>query len=326
MPARHVWSISIALAILFALVLTGAPARADDATADALITRGIELRETGKDDEALVLFRQAYAKSPTSRARAQVALAEQALGLWVNAEADLLGALADTEDPWIAKHRSALDGALAIVRRRLGSLEVRGNEGAEVFLDGVRLGALPATGFRVEAGTRRLDVRLAGYHASTRTVEVPASGVARETVVLVPSSEKVSGDTGAVVETGKAQRVFGYILGGIGVGMVGVGTVGLLVRESEKADYNADPTCPGLGKPQPKTCDERLERIRTLLTVSVTSYVAGGVFIVGGLALVLTAPSAPSASSPASAKRRLPFGCAPGVSPSEAGVMCVGTF
>lgn len=327
MPARHVRSISVALAILVALVLTGPGARADDAAADVLITRGIELRETGKDDEALVLFRQAYAKSPTPRARDQVALAEQALGLWVNAEADLMGALAEAEDPWIAKHRGALEGALAIVRRRLGSLEVRGNEGAEVFLDGVRLGALPASGFRVEAGTRRLDVRLAGYHASTRLVEVPASGVARETVTLVPSFEKTPGDAvGPVVEPGHAQRVFGYVLGGIGIGMLGVGTVGLLVREGEKADYNADRTCPGTDKPQPKACGERLERIRTLLTVSVTSYVAGGVFIVGGLALALTAPSASRGKGAASAKRRLPFGCAPGVSPSEAGVMCVGTF
>jgi hypothetical protein len=318
-------SISIVLAVVLALVLTASGARADDA-ADALITRGIELRETGKDDEALVLFRQAYAKAPTPRARAQVALAEQALGLWVNAEADLVGALGETEDPWIAKHRGALEGALAIVRRRLGSLEVRGNEGAEVFLDGVRLGALPAGAFRVEAGTRRLDVRLAGYHASTRTVEVPAAGVARETVTLVPANERASTDGGVEMEPGQAQRVFGYILGGIGVGMLGVGTVGLLVREGQKADYNADPTCPGLGKPQPRTCDERLERIRTLLTVSVSSYVAGGVFIVGGLALVLTAPSARKGPGPASAKGRLPFACAPGASPSEAGVMCAGTF
>lgn len=316
------------------LVASPAFAAPEDPAAEALIARGIELREKGKDDEALVLFRQAYAKSPTARARAQVALAEQALGLWVNAEADLAAALTDAEDPWITKHRSALEGALAIVRRRLGSLEVRGTEGAEVFLDGVRLGALPANAFRVEAGTRRLEVRAAGFHPATRVVEVPASGVARETVTLVPATEENPApgpsERRVTAEPGQGQRVFGFVLGGIGLGMAAVGTVALLIREGEKADYNADASCPGLGKPQPKACDERIQKISTLLTVSVSSYVAAGVFLVGGVALVLTAPSAPSGPGPAvtprAKSRDLPFVCAPGLDPTGASVGCVGTF
>jgi hypothetical protein len=323
---------AIVIAAALATTLLARPALAADDAAEALISRGIELRENQKDDEALVLFRQAFAKSPTPRARAQVALAEQALGLWVSAEADLDAALAEVSDPWIVKHRAALEGALAVVRRHLGTLDVRGNEGAEVFLDGVRLGALPSAAFRVDAGTRRLELRRAGFHHATRTVEVPAGGVARETLTLVIDASSSDGaDRGGgerTADPGRGQRVFGYVLGGIGVAMLGVGTTAVVLREGEKGTYNDDvdaKICPGIGKTQPKPCDDRLEKIRTLLTVGVTSYVAGGVFLVGGVVVLLTAPSA----SPRAASGRptgLAVRCAPGWGPSEASLVCAGVF
>jgi hypothetical protein len=329
----RILSRAIVIAASLATTLAARPASAaDDAAAEALISRGIELRENQKDDEALVLFRQAFAKSPTPRARAQVALAEQALGLWGSAAADLDAALAEVSDPWIAKHRAALEGALAVVRRHLGTLDVRGNDGAEVFLDGVRLGALPSAAFRVEAGTRRLELRRAGFHPATRTVEVPAGGVARETLTLVTDASSPEGIEGGggerAADPGRGQRVFGYVLGGIGVAMLGVGTTAVLMREGEKGAYNDDvdaKSCPGIGKTQPKPCDDRLEKIRTFLTVGVTSYVAGGVFLIGGVVVLVTAPSA----SPRAASARptgLAVRCAPGWMPSEASLVCAGVF
>lgn len=97
-------SVSLSALLAFTLLCAGArPAFAapDDPDAEALINRGIELREHGKDDEALGVFKKAFAKSPTPRARAQVALAEQALGLWTAAESDLASCLAAADDAWI---------------------------------------------------------------------------------------------------------------------------------------------------------------------------------------------------------------------------------
>ena len=77
----------IAAAVFAGLVFAAPFAHADaQSEADALITKGVGLREKGRDEEALDVFRQALAKSPSARARAQVALAEQALGMWVLAE------------------------------------------------------------------------------------------------------------------------------------------------------------------------------------------------------------------------------------------------
>ncbi len=314
-----------------ACTLHAGPARAtpaDDADAEALISRGIGLREHGKDDEALALFKSALAKSPSPRACAQVALAEQALGMWVVAEADLLRALAVESDAWIVKNRPALEGALAVVRRRLGSLEIRGNEGADVVLDGVRLGTLPSPApFRVEAGKRTLELRAKGFHPTTRAIEIPAGGVARESVTLVAVTGDAAGaaprrdeDAGRG-DPGRGQRLLGWAFAGTGAALLVTGGIGLVVRKGIVGDYNT--ACPGLGAAQPADCDDKIESARTWLTVSVVSFIGGGVFALGGLTLVATAPprDAPAKTSGIRAS------CAPGAAPGVGGSFaCAGTF
>ena len=307
----------------------------DDADADALITRGIELREKGKDDEALAVFKKAFARAPSPRARAQVALAEQALGLWVPAETGLIGALAAENDAWIAKNRAALEGALALVRRHIGSLEVRGTDGAEVVLDGVRLGTLPAAApFRVEAGMRTLELRAKGFHPTTRSIEVPAGTVARETVSLVPmpveSSAPAGGDASGTPaahrgddegrsDPGRGQRLLGWAFVGTGAALLVTGGLGFLVRTGIVDDYNE--RCPGLGVGQSADCDDKIEAARTWLTVSIVSLVAGGVFTLGGVTLAATAPRREAAA--ASGVR---VGCAPSSARGGASFLCSGSF
>jgi hypothetical protein len=344
-PGRRGLRASVAALLVFAACSahgTRALAGPDDVEAEALINRGIELRERGKDDEALAVFKQALAKSATPRARAQVALAEQALGLWGAAESDLALALASESDAWIAKNRAALEGALAVVRRHLGSLEVRGTEGAEVFLDGVRLGALPATApFRVEAGKRTLALRAKGFHPTARSIEVPAGGVARETVMLVALPDAASGANNGETnagggaarrsgdgqdfdhDPGRGQRLLGWAFAGVGGALLVTGGVGLLVRKGIVDDYNIK--CPGLGATaQPADCDSKIESARTWLTVSIVSLIAGGVFAAGGVTLAVTAPRARDiASSGASGVR---VGCAPSSERGGASFTCSGAF
>ena len=301
----------------------------EEAEAELLVARGIELREHGKDDEALAVFKRALAKSPSPRARAQVALAEQALGLWVAAETDLVLALSAVDDAWIAKNRVALDGALAIVRRSLGSLEVRGTGGAEVVLDGVSLGVLPVrTPFRVEAGRRTLEIRAKGFHPTTRSIEVPAGGVSRETVTLVAFTADPA--DGALIagrprptddegDPGRGQRLLGWVFTGAGAALVLTGGVGLLVRKGIVDDYNIK--CPGLGALQPADCGSKIDSARTWLTVSIVTLVGGGLFTLGGLTLVATAPR-----RSASAASRVRVGCAPSSMGDGAAVACSGSF
>jgi len=162
-----------------------APATAE---ADALILQGLQLREQGKDFDALGLFERAHALAPSPRALAQRALAEQALGRWVLAELHLREALATTGDPWIAQHRTALDGALAVIGEHLGHLQVNGGvAGAELRLDGRLVGRLPLSApMRVVVGRPLLEVTLAGHYPVRREITIKAGSLSTETIELVP--------------------------------------------------------------------------------------------------------------------------------------------
>jgi hypothetical protein len=280
---RHGWLIGIALA------LVAPAARAEDA--EALVARGIELREQGKDDQALELFRRADALSPSPRTQAQVALAEQALGIWVLAEAHLVSALAAQNDAWIEKNRAALTGALGVVHQHVGTLEVRGPaDGASVFVDGAKVGVVPGS-WRVEVGRRAIEVRAPGYHLASRTTDIAAGATTRETIPLV---REEPGARGAVEPAkGGTQRMLGWVFVGTGSALVVTGVVGLFARQSAVSSYNDDATCPGMGSAaQPPSCEDRISTANTWRTISIASFIAGGAVGAAGVVLVLTAPAA----------------------------------
>lgn len=175
-------------AFVLALGLAPRVARAEESV-DSIVTRGLELRRAGRDSESLVEFQRALQMEKTARIQAQVALAEQALGLWVPAESHLINALASGNDPWIKKNRAALTKALGVIQEHLGSLEVWGTPpGAEVLVDGKPVGKLPlASPVRVLSGdTVILKTRADGYSEVNRNVRVPVGGIVREHVELVP--------------------------------------------------------------------------------------------------------------------------------------------
>jgi hypothetical protein len=176
----------MALAAL-ALIAAAGPARAatDAQESERLISEGVALRQAAKDTEALAAFARAFELSHDPKARAQMALAEQALGQWVPAEAHLEEALA-ADSPWIAKHRTDLSGALVDIQSHLGTLEVLGGtSGAEVQVNGQVVGRMPlAKPLRVPAGTLALEVTAPGFIPVARNVTVSAGGLARETVAL----------------------------------------------------------------------------------------------------------------------------------------------
>jgi hypothetical protein len=155
--------------------------------AEALVAQGIQLRRASQDQQALALFRQAYALAPSPRIRAQIALAEQALGQWPAAEADLRAALDQREDPWIQRNVEALDAALVAITSHLGSLEVTSSvPGATLWVNGREIGPLPLSApARIETGTTQIEVRLTGYNTGRRTIEIEPGRSYRESFALV---------------------------------------------------------------------------------------------------------------------------------------------
>ena len=77
---------AILIGIALAVVSQLAYAADDRAAADALITKGLELRREGRALEAIDLFQRAVAIAPTPRSVGQLGLAESALEHWSDAE------------------------------------------------------------------------------------------------------------------------------------------------------------------------------------------------------------------------------------------------
>ncbi|HEY2510684.1 MAG TPA: hypothetical protein VGI39_07505 [Polyangiaceae bacterium] len=165
---------------IFVTVLGQAPlAQAESDDVAALLLRAFELRREHHNEQALALYDQAFALSPSPSVRAQRALAHQSLGHWVEAERELDLAL-NGDDPWIARNRGSLEAAQAVVREHLAWLTVDVDvEGADIHLDGERLPQ--GTAARVVAGAAVLEVHAPGRVPDIRRVLLsPGEHVHRE--------------------------------------------------------------------------------------------------------------------------------------------------
>jgi hypothetical protein len=291
-------------------------ARADDA--EALILRGLDLREKRDDEGALRLFRRAFEIAGTGRALAQIALAEQALGRWPDAEADLTAALKRTDEAWIGEKKTLLEQSLAKIQGHLGSLELVGIvAGTELWIDGRRAGAQDLSRpLRLTAGPTAIELRAAGYRPILRTVQVPARGIAREQLAFVPA-----GAPPPALDHGGVRRTAGLILAGAGVVALGAGVAFHVTRESRAQAFN-DAGCGELDGSAygPIGCQGRLDGVQSARNLAIAGYVGAAVLGGVGAVLLLTSRSDQPARTSASLSRTVT--CAPGV----AGIVCAGQF
>jgi hypothetical protein len=159
-------------------------ATADDA--DAIIKRGTDLRREGRDREALEQFRQAAAIHETPRVTAQIAFAEQALGLWVEAEAHLGEALEHRSDPWIQKNLTLCENTLGVIRAHIGRIDVWGTpDSADVIINDKRVGDLPfARPVGISSEEITLVIRAPGYIDYAKVLQIKTGTLVREHVEL----------------------------------------------------------------------------------------------------------------------------------------------
>ena len=302
-------------------------ARAEDP--EALVEQGLQLREARRDEEALAKFERAHAIAPSPRTRAQIALAKQALGRWAAAETDLADALAAMADPWIAKHRAALEGALVTIRTHLGDLVVTGGvEGADVTVDGARVGALPLAGpVRLEVGTHTLEVTRRGFYSVSKPVAIQSDAPARVALDMRARAPDDAGDgarpppiatppPATTSSSGLGFTVAGVAMGVAGLGLVGLGIGGVVARGAQVSAYNDDATCPPIDAPmKPAACQSRVDSARTWEAVGVVGFVAGAALVAGGAVVMILGGAA-------GAKPAASISCAP----SFGGVACAGRF
>lgn len=327
LPTMRTW-VGVVICALGMSTVGASVATADDERVERLIDEGLNLRERREDRRALEKFKAALAIDGSGRSRAQVALAHQALGEWLDAHRELTSAL-KMPDRWIEQHRTALESALDVIQGRLGRVEVECSvDGAEVRLNGQKIGVTPLSeaGFAV-AGTVVLDVEADGYWPVTRQVQVGPGSLARETIKLVAQETNTMPDAAAettVPESSNIYAIVGWTFAGAAAVGVAVGTAGLLIRNDEIDAYN-DPSCLAGGRSRDENCGDRLDAADSALAMGISGFVAGGAFAIGSLVFLLLDDDAPSAKETAGrSSGDRSFVCAPG--PGDIGAACALRF
>lgn len=311
-------------ALLLALASAPGPALGQgDPTAqeEALVREGVELRRQGRDEDAVAVLRRAYALRGSPRATGQLALAEQSLGRWVRAEFLLRNALRAEDDPWVARNRDVLTGALTVAEQHLATVEVLGGvDGSELRVDDERVGTLPTDrSLRVAAGSARVSCVSPEGVVTTRVLELAPRGVGRvsfPTPALVLAAPLAPPRAREVLAP---RQVHPAVWTGITLTTVAAITVTAMwaAGESQAASYDAD--CVRATAIDVRACDaRRVETQGTLNTLGDATDVAWvalgvGVLYTGvGVVLTLVAP------------RRARTGVA--LAPSPRGVSLIGHF
>jgi hypothetical protein len=286
------------------------PTDAQLAEAETLVTQGVAERRAGNDLQALETFRRAYAIAASPRIRAQMALAEQALGQWIGADADLRGALVEQNDPWITRNRASLEAALVMISARLASVGVScAQAGARLFVNGRESGVFPlADPIRVETGSVVLEVRLEGYRTIQRTIMVEAGRSFHESFTLVRATSDSAGNPDVQQRVRVVRMIEEYVPNRAAVPLIitgavlAVGGVGANIFWQNRVNlYNSSETM-RTGQPAGQAVcymptaeyPTRYDRCGAVLTESwigfglmLTGYVAGAGLVATGLALRL---------------------------------------
>ncbi len=297
-------------ALLLALP-TVAWAQGEDA--EALIRRGVELRRSGQDEQALASFEAALRAQDSPRARAQIGFAQQALGRWVAAERSLLEASNAREDVWIRRHRTQIQASLQEIGRHLGSLAITSNAPrAEVVVDGFVLGTLPMSApLRLPVGPATLTVRADDFVPMSRTVTIEAGVTSRESFELaadgLPLPDRVVHPPVRVDAMPMAPppprsnhlRTAAWVTGGVGVATAVAGAIMLGVYNDTATQWN-DFSCVRNGGTRGDNCRPLLDAALLQQGVLVGLFVTAGVLAVSSAVLFGTSrtPSARIAQLP----------------------------
>jgi hypothetical protein len=334
---------SLPLFLSFAVLAAHVPAPrvacAEEAGDDqGHIQRGVELRRAGRDREALAEFEAAWALRRTARARAQIGLAQQALGNWREAESALDDALGASDDAWIARYRDSLMRARTVVATHLAWLYVESKVwGAALSMDGQPTRALPLDApLRVETGLVRFELRAPGYLPVIRTIVVKPNDRVHEIVDLEPVApegtstprREATASTGAAAGvTGTAPSVAGDggsqggwdrrtagILTLSGATLLALAGVGAWRARTNDINYWNDNTrCEIGGLSRDQNCRQYKDAADVALVVEIAGFSAS--IVTAGVATWLLATS--------QRKPSVGVSCSPWLG---AGVACRGAF
>lgn len=229
------------------------------------LEKGYQLRLSGKNEEALELFKEALVIEPTGKVLAMLAGVEHELKRWVDAEAHATAALKST-DRYVAKNRKYIEATLAETSKHIGLLEITGAATADALVtaDGVEIGKLPDA-FRLGEGSVGLLVSKPGFLSwkgtgvirGDETTRVEADMVPERPVPTVaevaplPTMLKAPTSDGGM-DSSRGRRTAGWAMAATGMAVAVFGGAlwnadGAALGEGKQADTQGGPLLLGVG-------------------------------------------------------------------------------
>ncbi len=342
-PRKYLTSTLLCAALLGVSGLSAAQGASDKAAAEALFDEGVSLLKKGKYLEAsqrlessqridpgvgtLLYLGEAYEKLGRT-ASAWATFREASSQAKAAGQADRAKVGADRADRLMPKlNRVTLDLAP----------ENKSIQGLEIIENGNSVGqALWGTPVPMDPGEHAVEARAPGYKPYKATVTVSGEGQTQSVTIPAlekepeqaqPAAEKpaeplldakassspTEPDAGA--SDGSVQRAVGLGVTGLGVVGLGLGTffgLNAISKDNEADDYCNGTSC------SDQTGEDLSQDALDSATYSNIAFIAGGVCVVGGLALYFTAPSG-SGSEQATALVQTPRLERVGVRPTLAG-------
>jgi hypothetical protein len=314
---------ALALSALALNALSPLPAFAqssDSATARALFAEGRKLMNDKRFEDACPKFEESLRLDPGMGTQFNLAFCWEQIGRSASAWAMFLDVAAAARAAGQAQREAAARERAAALEPKLSRLSIRvasPAEGMEITRDEISVGrAVWGTAVPVDPGTHKLkasapgklpwtqDVRVADAAARV-SVDVPRLEDAPVEAAAAPAAAPVIRESVSMPEPDHSrggadgQRIAAWVLGGVGVAGLGVGTYFALRFQSEKD--KADSICPdaSITCPEPEQAEydrhhENAVSARTGIYVGVG---VGGVALVTSLILFVTSSQSDSASS-----------------------------
>jgi hypothetical protein len=280
----------VGLAVALSAASAGAEPR-DAAAAEALFRQGREAADAGDHAKACEKFKESNRLDPALGTVFNIADCEEKLGRLATA--------------WqlfqeVAQRLQAGDDRQGIAKERARTLEPRlprltvrlaaaAPSGTQVQRDGVELGSASLdTPLPVDPGSHSVTATAPGHEP--RVFNVVLREAEAQAIEVQPGAQS-SGNVVTEVTTDRApssnQRTVGYVLGGVGLVGLAVGTVaGVMVLERKST---VDDNCN-----EAKRCNQEgfdaAESGRTLGVVTTAGLVVGALGLASGAYLILSSP------------------------------------
>lgn len=318
-----------ALLLAFAFTLSPRVAHAGDkALAESLFEAGRSLMQQKKFTEACPKFEESQRQDPSPGTLLNLGECYEGLGKTASAWAEYKAAatMAQTMGR-SAQEKAALERA-ARLEKTLSKLEIDGPPstiaGLTVKRDGddIGVGSL-GVALAVDPGDHQIEVSAPGYKTwstkitvgkqATQKVSIPALEQAPESAPAAPAAATSAPPTHdqGVATTG-SKRTIGYVVGGVGIVGIGVGTVFGLMASSQASSAKDDPSlCPG------KVCTpagrSEIDSAKSKALISTIGIGVGAAALITGAVLVLTSGSGSTTAPANSAALHVTPALGPGV-------------